>query len=406
MMNPTRLLAICVLAAATACVAARARADDALLDAYARTASLAKASAQKARAADAWEADAGSDDAELRQGLRLLFKNVRCAKPEFCLNARTQGVMVANALAFKRRFDELASAPAPRVEWKPIGGHVREFEFDSLIQRGGHPSDKVFGFVYFPQAYDSGLRFPATLLIHKLGDDLDSEKQIAQLAVDPDRGVVMLIYLPHFGPRKGQASFITKVPEDFERNVLQSLLDIHQSYLVLKSLPCVKPDDIGLMGLSLGGMISLISAGIDPVFDRYATNVGGGDLANIITYRKTGDVDSQTGRALKEIDWSVDQARFFLSRFDAITWSLKVKGKSILMINAKSDELVSKTLSVDPLVEGYEAAGSKVRLIMHDGTHVFHAKDVGYWDALTKVIDPMADFIGGRGPVVSRTPLD
>ncbi|MDE2141776.1 MAG: hypothetical protein KGJ84_05130 [Elusimicrobia bacterium] len=79
------------------------------------------------------------------------------------------------------------------------------------------------------------------------------------------------------------------------------------------------------MGLSLGGMIALISAGIDPVFDRYGTNVGGGDLANIVTYRKSGDVDSQTGRALKDIDWSVDQARFFLSRFDAITWPLKVK---------------------------------------------------------------------------------
>jgi len=29
----------------------------------------------------------------------------------------------------------------------------------------------------------------------------------------------------------------------------------------------------------------------------YGTNVGAGDLANIITYRKSGDVSSQTGRA-------------------------------------------------------------------------------------------------------------
>lgn len=358
---------------------------------------------QQARQADTGRALAAApppevlpDDAEVRRGVRLLYKNVSCAQKEFCLDARNEDVMVANALRFKAAFEGSARAGAPRAVWKNAGYHVKEFEFASLLQRGGHPADTVRGFVYFPQSYDKpcSLLFPATLLIHKLGHDLDSEKQIARSAADSDRGVVMLIYLPHFGPRKADAPFITKVPEDFERNILQALLDIHQSYLLLKGLPSVKTDDVGLMGLSLGGMITLISAGVDPVFDRYATNVGGGDLANIVTYRKSGDVDSQTGRLLKDIDWSVDQARFFLSRFDAITWSLKAKGKRFMLINAKSDELISKPLSLDPLIEGYEAAGSKVRLIMHDGTHVFRAREVGYWNALTKVLLPMIDFIG------------
>lgn len=338
-----------------------------------------------------------AEDPDVLQGLRLLFKNAKCSDPAYCLNARTVDAMAANALAFHRKFSDLiGAAPAPRVSWKKTGYSVSEFEFDSLIKReGGHPADKVRGLVYFPNSYKScDVSFPATLLIHKLGDNLDSEIQIAEFAAKSDRGVVMLINLPHFGPRKGSEDFITKVPEDFELNILQSLSDIHQSYLVLKSLPRVKPNDIGLMGLSLGGMITLVSAGIDPVFDRYATNVGGGDLANIVTYRKSGDVDSRTGRALKEIDWSVDQARFFLSRFDAITWSLKVKGKSVLMINADSDELVSKPLSLDPLIEGYGLAGSKVRSIMHKGTHVFRAKEVGYLDSLTKVMLPMIDFMG------------
>src|SRR5207302_6369154 len=157
----------------------------------------------------------------------------------------------------------------------------------------------------------------------------------------------------------------------------------------LGALPGVRTDGCVLMGLSLGGMIGLVSVGIDPVFDRYATNVGGGDLANIVTYRKSGDVDSQTGRALKEIDWSVDQARFFLSRFDAITWSLHAKGKAFLMINADDDELTSKPLSLDPLVEGYREAGSSVRSLAHKGSHVFRAKEVGYWDSLTKVMPPI-----------------
>lgn len=248
--------------------------------------------------------------------------------------------MTANALAFQLKFQDLIErAPAPSVAWKKIGYSVSEVEFDSLVKReGGHPADKVRGFVYFPNSYKTcDVSFPATLLIHKLGDKLDDEKQIAEFAARSDRGVVMLIYLPHFGPRKRSEPFITKAPEDFELNILQSLADIHQSYRILKSLPRVKPNDIGLMGLSLGGMITLVSAGIDPVFDRYAANVGGGDLANIVTYRKSGDVDSQTGSVLKDIDWSVDQARFFLSRFDAITWSLRLGGLQSPLHRAQGD---------------------------------------------------------------------
>jgi hypothetical protein len=382
------LFLVCVLPAAL-----RAESGDDLDQAY--------QAAQEAMAAPKGPAvpsvPGAAEDPDVRQGLRLLFKNVKCSDPAYCLNAQTEDAMAANALAFHRKLQDLiGAAPEPRVAWKKTGYSVSEFEFDSLVKRaGGHPADKVRGLVFFPNSYKAcDVSFPATLLIHKLGDSLDSEIQIAKFAASSDRGVVMLIYLPHFGPRKGSEAFITKVPEDFELNILQSLADIHQSYRVLRSLPKVKPDDVGLMGLSLGGMITLISAGLDPVFDRYATNVGGGDLANIVTYRKSGDVDSRTGQALKEIDWSVDQARFFLSRFDAVTWSLKVKGKSILMINAENDELVSKPLSLDPLIEGYGLAGSKVRSIRHKGTHVFRAKEVGYLDTLTKVMLPMIDFVG------------
>lgn len=338
----------------------------------------------------------GTDHPELRAGLRLLFKNVSCRDRAFCWSPAGEDAMVSNALAFKARFDSAVGIAPPALTWKGRDPWVREFEFDSPWRRDGeHPSNKVRGFVYFPNSYGKcGLKFPATVILQKLSDEIESERQIARLGATSDRGVVMTLYLPHFGPRRGSESFISKDPQAFEENVLQALLDIHASYLALKALPGVKEDDIGLMGLSLGAMIGLVSAGVDPVFDRYGTNVGGGDLANIVTYRKSGDVDSQTGRVLKDIDWSVDQARFFISRFDAVTWSLNVRNKTIVMINADGDELIDKRLSLDPLVEGYRAAGSTVRRIEHRGTHVFRAKEVGYWDSLRKVVLPMLNFLG------------
>jgi dienelactone hydrolase len=344
-----------------------------------------------------WASQAASSQ-DLQNGLRLLFQKVSCTDAQYCLNEKNEAAMINQAQIFKAKFDQLVnSAPAPNVQWKDVGYYKQEFEFESLYQRSGdHASNKVQGIIYYPRNYKTcGASNPATLLLHKLGDNFDSEKQIAEIATAANKGIVMLIYLPHFGPRKqGATTFITKDPVEFETNILQTLADVHQSYRILKSLPNVQQNNLGLMGLSLGGMMTLISAGIDPVFDRYATNVGGGDLANIVTYRKSGDVDSQTGKALKDIDWSVDQARYFLSRFDAITWSSQVKNKSILMINAESDDLINRPTSVDTLIEGYRSAGSKVNLIMHAGSHVFHMKEIGLRKTYSKVMAPMFNFIG------------
>jgi dienelactone hydrolase len=339
-----------------------------------------------------------SDYNDVRKGINLLYSGITCSNPEKCLNAQTEQSLVNNALAFKDRLTNLTNKNiTPVATWITKSTLVKEFEFDSLLQREpGHPSNKVKGLVYLPLATAGcEIQAPATLLLHKLGGDIESEKQIAAIASYMNRGVVMLIYLPEYDVRKSATgNFITKSPEKFETNVLQALADVHSAYLLLRSMPEVKKDDIGLMGLSLGGMVTLISAGVDPIFNRYATNVGGGDLANIITYKKAGDVDSATAKDLKDIDWTVEEARFFLSRFDAITWSAAVKGKKVLMINAKDDELISKDLSVDKLISSYKEEGSDTKLIMHKGTHVYSFKGVGFKESISKVFMPMLDFMG------------
>ncbi len=340
-------------------------------------------------------AHAGTDP--LSDGLGLLYKNVKCVDEPFCPSAANNAAMIKNAVLFKQKLTDLiGNDQAPLVTWHKAKGLAREFEFNSAYQRpGNHPANVVHGIMYLPAEYDScdALKYPATLVLHELTDNIDSVKQIGKYTALLNRGVAMVIYLPHFGPRRGDENFISKDLETFETNVLQTMADIHQSYLVLKSLTGVQQNNIGVMGLSLGGMMTLISAGVDPIYDRYATNVGAGDLANIVTYRKSGDVDSQTGLLLKNIDWTVDQARFYLSRFDAITWSLFVKNKTIVMINANSDELINRSLGLDPLIEGYRLAGSDVKQYFHKGTHVFKAKETGFFTSLRKVFLPMLKFV-------------
>lgn len=97
--------------------------------------------------AQAFEADL------VRQGLRLLYKNISCSDASLCLNEKTEPVLIKNAIQFKNKFDSLVvHAPAPTVSWKQTGLLTKEFEFDSLVQRQpGHPSNKVKGVIYYPR---------------------------------------------------------------------------------------------------------------------------------------------------------------------------------------------------------------------------------------------------------------
>jgi hypothetical protein len=341
------------------------------------------------------------NDQEIKNNLRLLYKDTLCEEKEYCYNQDNEDKMLFEANKFKSKLDGILNEGLlPNVKWKQLSSTVREFEFESLYKREpNHPSNTVRGFIFFPKIQiHCNTAMPATLIIHKLADNIDDEKRIGSIASALNDGIVMVIYLPEFGPRskKGE-SFLDSNFEKFEENILQSVLDIHQSYQVLKSLDEVKKDDIGLMGFSLGGFTSLISAGLDPIFVRYSTNVGGGDLANIFLYKKSGDTTSMTGSALASVDWTVDRARFYFSRFDAITWSNRVANKKILMINANHDELISKSLSIDKLVDQYTNANSSVKLIMHEGTHVFKAKEIGIIKSITQVVYPMLNFIKGNG---------
>lgn len=346
-----------------------------------------------------------NDYETVKKGIHLLYQDINCLDQSKCLNEKTEEALIQNALAFKNKYLHLTrSSSKPQVAFKKISETVYEYEFDSLIQRpDSHPSNKVKGLIYYPLVtFQCDVQVPATLMTHALDDheNIDLEKRIASFASRfGNRSVMMIMYLPKYGVRRDKTSggFLTNSPEDFETNVLQALVDIQQSYLVLKNLKQVKANNIGLMGQSLGGMVNLISAGIDPMFDRYATTVGGGDLANIMTYKDPNDTESATAKVLKDIQWNVDEARFFLSRLDSITWSAGFKNKNILMLNAESDELLNKKLSLDKLIKNFEESQSKVNLIMHRGPHAFDFNQVGIKQSIKTMVLPLLDFVGPAG---------
>lgn len=207
--------------------------------------------------------------------------------------------------------------------------------------------------------------------------------------------VTMVIYLPHYGvnARKGEGSFLSNITEDFELNILQSLTDIHQAGLVLKASKLAKAGRLQLMGISLGGVLTLMSAGIDQLFDRYLTFVGGGDIARVLSYPTESDPGSEISIALKGIHIPQERGREFMSRFDPITWAYMVHGKKIVMLNAEKDELLDREMSVNKLVNAYKESGNEVESVFFKGSHrpTFNIPQI--WEMASKLILPIRRFL-------------
>ena len=328
----------------------------------------------------------------LQPGLQQLFDGK--------LAPADKTAIIEEARAFQTAYDQgLQQIPnrLQNVKYKQNGAQLVEFRVPSLVPRPGHPANEIIGKIYSPidGSADCPLAYPATLILHHIADSLKSEEQLASMAAGSKKGVVMLIYLPDYGPRRsGKDTFITNDFRDFQRNTLQALLDTRLAYEILKRQPGVDQKNLKLMGISLGGVLGLISMGIDPVFDHYGMLVGGSDIAHIMSYRKEADPDSETSKALKDITWSLDEARKKVAAYDSLTWAGNVKGKKILFMNSKNDEIIDPVLGVEKIAGILRANGNDVEVRFRDGGHRPDRQTLGIWGLYREVFVPVMDFLG------------
>lgn len=338
--------------------------------------------------------------ADLAKGLQALYDNK--------LSEIEVQDKIVKTLETKDKYEQLVSGFNPAtVKWKPAKfGKPQEFQFPSPVQVEGSKSNTVFGFLYVPEMRGDcaqQYKFPGTLIVHHVAEDFSEERKMAEMATLAYKGVVMIIYLPEYGPRKDDADaktspFNGKI-SDFKRGIFQSLVDLRVSFEVLKRVPSVDTNQMQIGGLSLGGALTATLAGYDPVFDKYMIGLGGGDYGSIMTsYNNRKEAGGAIKWALQNVKhWTHEQVRDQLFDLDAFTWSHNLKNKDILMMAAKQDEIFNYENNVLKLKSIYESNGSRIHFKDHDGEHVPDHKELGkmktikiYW----RILSSIYDFIG------------
>jgi dienelactone hydrolase len=219
---------------------------------------------------------------------------------------------------------------------------VSKLRFPSLIETPDVENNTVHAEYFAPIGFGPGR--PGVIVLHILGADFPLSRYMA--ARMADRGIAALfVKLPYYGERRppgtnGAIPSKRLVSADIERTMTamrQAVLDVRRAGCWLAAQPNVDPARIGVSGISLGGIVSALSAAVDPAIKQGAFLLAGGDLSTVLWEMPEGapfrKVWIDSGRTKADLKKLTDP-------FDPLTYASGLAGKRMLFIAGKVDEVI------------------------------------------------------------------
>lgn len=232
----------------------------------------------------------------------------------------------------------------------------------SLKQRpGNHSSNQIHALYFSSDHKGCYAQVPTMMLIHHAVDDMQPLIRLVDaLYAFGGNFNIMLLYLPHFGPRRHGRSqeflqrewdSIDEVNKDFfpseldkvVENIQQSFLDISVAKSWLEHQKYVDPDQISIGGFSLGGIVAASYVGLHPrSFNSVFTLVTGGDLASMSFNNFRTYPDPQRVQEIQDLHVTESKMRRALLAIDPNIWAGSVEVQKWDMVNASNDELIDQ----------------------------------------------------------------
>ena len=184
-------------------------------------------------------------------------------------------------------------------------------------------------------------RVPAVVVLHILGGDFPLARLFANNLAQ--HGVAALfLKMPYYGPRRDPQSprrMITSDPRETVEGLTQAVLDIRRATAWLASRPSVDPQKLGVFGISLGGITGALAATAEPRLANVCLLLAGGDLGRIAWESKEL---AKVREAWMAKGGSRDEFLATLSAVDPVRYGTNVRGRRVLMMNARDDEVVPR----------------------------------------------------------------
>jgi dienelactone hydrolase len=243
----------------------------------------------------------------------------------------------------------------------PVSGvEIFQLTFPSPVVSPTPENNTVYAEFYRPKGPGP---FPAVIVLDITGGNQELSRFIARTFAQ-NNIAGLFVQMAYYGPRRPPGSKLrllsTNVPRTMAA-IRQTVLDCRCAAAWLASRPEVDAGRIGILGTSLGSFIATLTSEMDPRFSRVAILLGGGGLVDAFydhpqaaPYRRIWELLGGTKEQVKEVFGPVDP----------ITKAGNLKGRQVLMIAARRDELVPPSAAV----KLWEAMGQP-KIIWYDTTH-------------------------------------
>lgn len=243
---------------------------------------------------------------------------------------------------------------------------IWDVTFPSPITTPHVANNTVHGEYYRPQRAGRG---PAVIVLHILGGDFPLARVFANTFAQ--HGIAALfVKMPYYGPRRDPDSprrMVSHDPKLTVEGMTQAICDIRRATSWLAAREEVDAEQIGVFGISLGGITGALALGAEPQLTRGCLLLAGGNIGKVAWESK------EVAKARKQ--WLAaggTQEEFVktLLPIDPVTYAPRARGKQILMLNAESDEVIPKACT-----ESLWQAFGKPRIEWYSGGHysvIFH----------------------------------
>jgi dienelactone hydrolase len=243
--------------------------------------------------------------------------------------------------------------PANRVR-------IFDLKFPSPVKSASPENNTVYAEYYVPHGAGP---FPGVIVLDITGGDQSLSRTIA-MTFAQSKIAALFVQMAYYGQRRPPGSKLRLLSTNFAQTVAairQTVLDLRRATAWLESRPEIDRQRLGLHGTSLGSLVGALAAEMEPKLQRVSLALGGGGLPGAYY----DDERAAPYRKLWEaIGGTKEQAIKLLSVVDPLTYAENLKGRRVLMINAKRDEIIPPKCSV--LL--WEAAG-KPKILWYDCTH-------------------------------------
>lgn len=250
-----------------------------------------------------------------------------------------------------------------RVEWRDLDSprfEMADVTFPSPVKTPHERNNTVHCELY--RAKQSGKR-PAVVVLHILGGDFALARLFCH-SLNQGGTTALFLKMPYYGPRREPGvnrRMIAVDPEETVAGMTQAVLDIRRAAAFLASRDDVDAERLGIMGISLGGITASLAAEAEPRLNNVCLLLAGGDFPRIAMesaeFKKERDKFLASGKDPTTILQGVRPV-------DPLTYGELLRDRRVLMLNAKSDEVIPKACT-----EALWTAAGEPEIVWLSGGH-------------------------------------